>query len=112
MDTSLASGDYTKVYTLDLVGNRTKLVETKEGQPPAETAYTYTSRDQLVTESRGSVTTYGYDSSGSLIVRQGGGEDATYAWDARGRMVGATVTRGGPPRLPNTRTPRTASAAG
>jgi RHS repeat-associated protein len=91
-DTSTPGGDYTNQYTLDLVGNRTQLVQTKEGQSPVTTVSTYDARDRLQTETTGGVTiTYSYDADGNLIMQQGGGQSVTYTWDVRGRMTGATV---------------------
>jgi RHS repeat-associated protein len=88
VDSSVTGQDYTKEYVLDLVGNRTKLVETKEGQSAVATTSTYNARDQLLTESDGSTTiNYGYDSNGSLITQMG----RTQSWDLRGRLSGATV---------------------
>jgi RHS repeat-associated protein len=92
VDTSTAGGDYVKEYILDLVGNRTKLVETKEGQSPVTTTNTYNARDQLLTATTGAVTiTYSYDSNGSLIMRTDGTATTTHEWDVRGRLVGADV---------------------
>jgi YD repeat-containing protein len=96
VDVSTVGQDYTKEYTLELVGNRTKLVESKEGQPPVTTTNTYNARDQLLTATTGAVTiTYSYDSNGSLIMQVGGGDTSTFDWDLRGRMIGATVSRSG-----------------
>jgi YD repeat-containing protein len=96
VDVSTAGADYTKEYTLDLVGNRTKLVETKEGQSPVTTTNTYNARDQLLTATTGAVTvTYSYDSNGSLTMQVGGGDTSTFDWDLRGRMIGAAVTKSG-----------------
>ena len=65
VDSSVAGQDYTKIYTLDLVGNRTKLVTSKEGLPTETTVSTYNSRDQLLTETTGSTTiNYIYDDKG------------------------------------------------
>jgi RHS repeat-associated protein len=88
VNSSVAGKDYTKEYVLDLVGNRTKLVETKEGQSAVTTTSTYNARDQLLTETTGTTTIeYGYDSNGSLITQTG----RTQSWDLRGRLSGATV---------------------
>jgi YD repeat-containing protein len=85
-----------KEYTLDLVGNRTRLVETKEGLSPVTTTNTYNARDQLLTATTAAVTiTYSYDSNGSLIMQVGGGETSTFDWDIRGRLIGATVSKSG-----------------
>jgi RHS repeat-associated protein len=87
-DSSVSGEDYTKEYVLDLVGNRTKLVETKEGQSAVTTTSTFNARDQLLTETTGGTTiNYSYDSNGSLITQTG----RTQSWDLRGRLSGATV---------------------
>jgi RHS repeat-associated protein len=92
VDSSVVGQDYTKIYTLDLVGNRTKLVTSKEGLPTETTISTYNSRDQLLTETTGSTTiNYGYDDNGSLITQNGNGSSRTQAWDVRGRLQSAVV---------------------
>jgi RHS repeat-associated protein len=84
----ICSSSNVKQHFLNLVSNRTKLVETKEGQSPVTTMSTYNARDQLLTETTGSTTiNYGYDSNGSLIIQTG----RTQSWDLRGRFSGATV---------------------
>jgi RHS repeat-associated protein len=92
VDSSVSGQDYTKTYTLDLVGNRMKLVTSKEGLPTETTISTYNSRDQLLTETTGSTTiNYGYDDNGSLITQNGNGSSRTQAWDLRGRLQSAVV---------------------
>jgi RHS repeat-associated protein len=89
VNTSTTGGDYTKQYTLDLVGNRTKLTETKEGQSPVETTYNYNARDELLTETTGSQTTaYGYDANGALTtLHKNGALQPRQVWDVRGRLA-------------------------
>jgi YD repeat-containing protein len=78
VDSSVVGEDYTKTYTLDMVGNRTKLVTSKEGLPTETTISTYNSRDQLLTETTGSTTiNYGYDDNGSLKTQSGNGSSRT-----------------------------------
>jgi YD repeat-containing protein len=92
VDSSVVGQDYTKTYTLDMVGNRTKLVTSKEGLPTETTISTYNSRHQLLTETTGSTTiNYGYDDNGSLITQNGNGSSRTQAWDVRGRLQSAVV---------------------
>jgi RHS repeat-associated protein len=96
VDTSTTGADYVKEYTLDKVGNRVKLIETDEDQAPLETDSSYDERDRLLTETTdGATISYGYNTNGSLIIRQGGGEDASYDWDLLGHLIGATVTKDG-----------------
>ena len=92
VDTSTTGADFTNEYVLDLVGNRTEKIETKEGQSPVTTTYSYNARDQLLSETDGSSTiNYGYNSNGSLTSQSGGGSSRTQNWDIRGRLSGAVV---------------------
>ena len=92
VDTSVSMGDFTNEYVLDLVGNRTEKIDTKEGQSPVTTTYSYNARDQLLSETDGSSSiNYGYDSNGSLTSQSGGGSSRIQSWDVRGRLKGATV---------------------
>ena len=92
VDTSVSMGDFTNEYVLDLVGNRTEKIDTKEGQSPVTTTYSYNARDQLLSETDGSTTNnYGFDSNGSLTSQSGGGSSRTQNWDIRGRLDGAIV---------------------
>ena len=92
VDTSTMGADFTNEYMLDLVGNRTEKIETKEAQSPVSTTYSYNARDQLLSETDGTTTiNYGYDSNGSLTTQSGNGSNRTQSWDIRGRLDGATV---------------------
>ncbi|MBX9580312.1 MAG: putative Ig domain-containing protein [Gemmataceae bacterium] len=109
-DAAGTADDYTISYTLDLVGNRTTKATTKGGVTD-EVRATFDARDRLLTEetwrgaSRLGKIVYGYDANGSLTTRTGYGPDgttptgetATYSWDLRGRLAGASVTPAGGP---------------
>jgi YD repeat-containing protein len=122
---TIAGGDYMDVFTLDLVGNRLKLQHgwdaNADGQLTgaeidATTDYTYTERDQLLTETRtgdkpyttvyghysGTTLIPGYDANGSLIEKHrtttdpnpdstNAPEDDAYTWDIRGRMTSTII---------------------
>jgi hypothetical protein len=90
--------DYAVVYTMDLVGNRTKLVRDKAGATNDQVVtYTYNAKDRLLTENTSTnggtavTTTYGYDLNGSLTSKQKGATTDTYGYDLRDRMTSATV---------------------
>jgi RHS repeat-associated protein len=95
-------GDYTDIYTLDLVGNRTaKEHQTASGT--TTTRYTYTIRDQLEWEGLdadddgvidlATRRTYTYDANGSQETvtdssKPAGSRITTYTWDLRNRLAG------------------------
>jgi RHS repeat-associated protein len=96
-----SAGSYTTDYTLDLVGNRVKEVKTQSGQT-TETDSSYNARDELAQETvlqdgvQSSQTQFDYDDNGSLTNQSSDNGDSTaYRYDARGRLSGATVVRGG-----------------
>lgn len=98
----VAADAYTDVYTYDLDGNRHSLTHTSGGVSQ-ETDYSYNSDDVLQSENtfnpatgaQISSTTYGYDDNGSMIsaatTTSSGTITDTYTYDARNRMISATV---------------------
>jgi RHS repeat-associated protein len=74
---------YGKTFAYDDVGNR--LTQTHNGVP---TAYTYDTRDRLLTEAGQSHT---YDDDGNLLAKSG---EAAYTWDLEKRLVRAVRADG------------------
>lgn len=81
-----SAADYGKTFVYDPVGNR--LTQVTAGAGAATVAYTYDSRDRLLTETG---VTYGWDDNGNQITKSG---DATYTWDFDDRLVKVTKADG------------------
>lgn len=100
-DAVAAGTDYTTNYTLDLVGNRLAKETTLESGSVERITGTFSIRDWLQSETKTinganpQTTNYGYDANGSLTSKTGPTESATYTWNLRNRLSGATVTRSG-----------------
>src|SRR6185312_11594660 len=96
-----ASPASTTDYTLHLVGNRMKEIQTQSGHS-TETDSSYNDRDELTQQTvlrdgvQASQTTFGYDDNGSLTNQSSDNGDSTAYWyGARGRLSGATLIQGG-----------------
>ncbi len=81
-----SAADYGKTFGYDPVGNRQTQITTGAGV--ASVAYSYDSRDRMLTESGA---TYTWDDNGNLVSKSG---DATYTWDFDERLVKVTKTDG------------------
>jgi YD repeat-containing protein len=84
--TGSGATDYSAAFTYDTVGNR--LTQVTTGATPGEVAYTYDSRDRLLTEGRAS---YVWDANGNLLSKSGGD---TYTWDFEDRLTKVTKPDG------------------
>ena len=82
-------------HVYDLVGNRVASTDTGAPADQQSLTYVYNANDELtsITGSSGYGQTYTYDANGSTltVTGSGGASSATYTWDPRGRMIGAST---------------------
>ncbi len=82
-----ATSIYDTTYTFDLLGNRTQVHETVDGQLPRTIDYSYDELYRILSESvNGVPTSYTYDRAGNRLSKAIGGVTLNYTYNARNEL--------------------------